>query len=307
MLDQRFDAAERGGALPQASPAPRRRSPRRGRRARGSTACRRSRLASAARRSRGRDGRAGRDRALRRRRRDWTRRCARSSALAAAARTRRSSVRRPRISRNASNGPRIRPCSLRMSAARAASPSARAKPSAPAIASEWPLRYLVAECMTTSAPSSSGRVKIGVAQVEVDRQRRPCRMRDRRRRGDVGDAPQRIARRLQPDETRRLLGDAGFQARRGLRGRRTRPRGRSSALRPSANGAAPNTSVAARRRARPARGSETARSPPTCPSRRQASRRRLRASRSAPRLRARSDCRAGRRSARSNRRRRDRG
>ena len=32
--------------------------------------------------------------------------------------------------------------------------------------SEWPLRYLVAECMTMSAPSDSGFVKIGVATVE---------------------------------------------------------------------------------------------------------------------------------------------
>jgi len=32
--------------------------------------------------------------------------------------------------------------------------------------SEWPLRYFVAECITTSAPSSIGRVNRGVAAVE---------------------------------------------------------------------------------------------------------------------------------------------
>ncbi len=32
--------------------------------------------------------------------------------------------------------------------------------------SEWPLRYLVAECMTMSAPCSIGRVSTGVATVE---------------------------------------------------------------------------------------------------------------------------------------------
>src|SRR5262249_51026384 len=38
--------------------------------------------------------------------------------------------------------------------------------SAPAITSEWPFRYLVAACMTMSAPCSRGRVSIGLAHVE---------------------------------------------------------------------------------------------------------------------------------------------
>ena len=37
---------------------------------------------------------------------------------------------------------------------------------APATTSEWPLRYLVAECITMSAPSARGRVSTGVATVE---------------------------------------------------------------------------------------------------------------------------------------------
>src|SRR5271165_3855235 len=53
-----------------------------------------------------------------------------------------------------------------MAREREASASSRAKQSAPATTSEWPLRYLLAECIATSAPSASGRVKTGVAQVE---------------------------------------------------------------------------------------------------------------------------------------------
>ena len=69
--------------------------------------------------------------------------------------------------------------------------------------SECPLRYLVAECMTTSAPSAIGRVKTGVAQVEVDRQDGAGGMGGARGGLDVADAPQRIARRLEPYELRR--------------------------------------------------------------------------------------------------------
>ena len=35
----------------------------------------------------------------------------------------------------------------------------------PATTSEWPLRYLVAECTTTSKPRSSGRCRYGEAKV----------------------------------------------------------------------------------------------------------------------------------------------
>ena len=48
---------------------------------------------------------------------------------------------------------------------RAQSSSSRAVTSAPASTSLWPFRYLVAECMTRSAPSSSGRVSSGVGTV----------------------------------------------------------------------------------------------------------------------------------------------
>src|SRR3546814_8133177 len=40
--------------------------------------------------------------------------------------------------------------------------------------SEWPLRYLVAECITMSAPCSSGRCRIGEAKVLSATISRPC-------------------------------------------------------------------------------------------------------------------------------------
>ena len=49
---------------------------------------------------------------------------------------------------------------------RCQSPSSAAEASAPAMTSECPLRYFVAECITMWAPSSIGRVSIGVATVE---------------------------------------------------------------------------------------------------------------------------------------------
>src|SRR3546814_9475168 len=43
----------------------------------------------------------------------------------------------------------------------------------PPTMSEWPLRYFVAECMTTSKPSSSGRWTQGVAKVLSQAARMP--------------------------------------------------------------------------------------------------------------------------------------
>ena len=47
---------------------------------------------------------------------------------------------------------------------------------APPNASVWPPMYLVAECITISAPSSSGRVSAGVAKVLSTPRSTPCRM-----------------------------------------------------------------------------------------------------------------------------------
>ncbi len=72
----------------------------------------------------------------------------------------------PRINSQASNGPSALPSWPRILRMRAHSGPSPCAASAPAMTSEWPLRYLVAECMTMSAPSDSGLVKIGVATVE---------------------------------------------------------------------------------------------------------------------------------------------
>src|SRR5207244_11228439 len=54
---------------------------------------------------------------------------------------------------------------LRVATRRAQNASSRAVVSVPAITSLCPFRYLVAECMTRSAPRLSGRVSTGVAAV----------------------------------------------------------------------------------------------------------------------------------------------
>ena len=85
---------------------------------------------------------------------------------------------------------------------RAHSASSRAVASAPAITSEWPLRYFVAECITMSAPSASGLREHRRRGGGVDAERGACRVRDLGDRRDVGDAPQRIRGRLDPDQFR---------------------------------------------------------------------------------------------------------
>ena len=115
-------------------------------------------------------------------------------------RTRTCSVRRPRSSSAASNGPRMPPSMLRIRAARSKCASLRAKTSAPATTSEWPFRYFVAECMTTSAPSAIGFMSTGVGTVESTASTAPAVMGDARRLGDVGDGPQRVGRRLDPHQ-----------------------------------------------------------------------------------------------------------
>ncbi len=127
-------------------------------------------------------------------------------AIGRRARTRGNKVRMPRSSRHASKPPsmRRRCCAPQKSAPRTR--RMRAVVSAPAITSLWPFRYFVAECMTMSAPSASGRVSTGVAAVLSTASSAPAAMRDLGGGGDVGHLPQRIGRRLDPDE----LGPARF-------------------------------------------------------------------------------------------------
>ncbi len=80
----------------------------------------------------------------------------------------------PRSSSQASKGPRIAPASWRSWQIRVQRSSALAVTRAPAMRSVWPFRYLVAECMTRSAPSASGRVRTGVAAVLSIARRAPA-------------------------------------------------------------------------------------------------------------------------------------
>ena len=75
-------------------------------------------------------------------------------------------MRIPRVRSHASNVPRMPPSCARIDLMRCHSSVSSRVVSAPATTSEWPLRYFVAECMTRSAPSVSGRVSTGVATVE---------------------------------------------------------------------------------------------------------------------------------------------
>ena len=75
--------------------------------------------------------------------------------------------------------------------------------------SEWPLRYLVAECMTMSAPMLDRPRQHRRADRRIDAEQRAGAMGDVGGRGDVGDAPGRIGRRLDPDQLGRAGPDGG--------------------------------------------------------------------------------------------------
>ena len=172
-------------------------------RRRGSTACRRSRPASGAPRRRG-PGAAGRPGIEHRR--DMLV-CARS-ARRGAARCAAARDAQEERAHAAQQQPGLERAEDRAGCAREhlitrfqKSSSARVT-SAPAITSEWPFRYLVAECITMSAPSSIGRVSTGVATVESTASRRAGACAIAAVGGDVGDVPGRIRRRLDPDQPR---------------------------------------------------------------------------------------------------------
>src|SRR3989441_6599607 len=85
-------------------------------------------------------------------------------------------------------------------------------PTAPPMTSPCPFTYLVSEWMTTSAPSVAGRNRIGVAKVASRRGRdlrdpdetRAAAVRERRERGDVVHAEERICDRLRVEQRGRL-------------------------------------------------------------------------------------------------------
>ena len=169
---ERLDAAEARRVLDQLEAPPRTAAPRRRpRRARASARCRRGLARGAAPRARGSGpGRGSGDAPARR---PGARARAAASALAPAhcARTRSASVASPRVRSHAAVGSRIAPVRLRKPRTRAMS---SAPPSnTPATRSECPPSALVAECMTTSAPSAKGRWTMGVANVESTSSRAP--------------------------------------------------------------------------------------------------------------------------------------
>ncbi len=108
----------------------------------------------------------------------------------------------PRSSSHASNDPIVPPSCARIALMRCQKASSSRVASAPAIRSEWPFRYLVAECMTMSAPRSSGRVSTGVAAVESTASFAPAAFAIARRGRDVRHRPHRVGRRFDPDEPR---------------------------------------------------------------------------------------------------------
>ncbi|MNI62854.1 hypothetical protein D3C73_1181890 [compost metagenome] len=83
---------------------------------------------------------------------------------------------RPRSARKLSNGPCTPPTEFCRKAICSASSALSPTTTMPPTMSEWPLRYLVAECSTRSAPSSSGRCSIGEAKVLSTTTIRPWRL-----------------------------------------------------------------------------------------------------------------------------------
>ena len=118
------------------------------------------------------------------------------------ARMRRCSVFRPRRARKLSNGPCTAPTEFCRNATCSASSASSPTTSMPPTMSEWPLRYFVAECMTRSAPCSSGRCSAGEAKVLSTTDQQAALLRDGRDRGDVDDLQQRVGRRFDPDQLR---------------------------------------------------------------------------------------------------------
>ena len=106
------------------------------------------------------------------------RRRASSPALATCRATRTCRVRRPRSRSHAASGASTPPIVRRMRTSRWRSEGSRVVIT-PASTSECPARYFVALCQARSAPSSSGRCRSGVANVESQQRRAPPAVRRR--------------------------------------------------------------------------------------------------------------------------------
>ena len=94
-------------------------------------------------------------------------------AFSQCARMRRCSVFKPRSARKLSNGPCTPPTAFCRKVIFSWSSASSPTTTMPPTMSLWPLRYLVAECMTRCAPSSSGRCSMGELKVLSTASQRP--------------------------------------------------------------------------------------------------------------------------------------
>ncbi len=115
----------------------------------------------------------------------------------------------PRNVRKLSKAPPVRPSALAHQASCSCSSFVFAT-TAPPTQSLWPLMYLVVECTTMSAPSSSGRCHAGDRKVLSTTTSVPLPLTLPHQRFDVGDAQQRIARCFDPQQVG-LLRERGIQ------------------------------------------------------------------------------------------------
>ena len=116
-------------------------------------------------------------------------------------------MRRPRRASQVSIGPAMAPCSSRAVDSRSASSrpaSVEGVTSAPRMTSEWPERYLVTECSTTSTPSLRGCCTSGVAKVLSHTVRAPASTRHGGEGADVGDLQHGVGGGLDPEHRRPL-------------------------------------------------------------------------------------------------------
>ena len=120
----------------------------------------------------------------------------------------------PRDVRNASNGLDTAPAANWVNStcsATSSCPAANTRP--PPTMSEWPPRYFVVECTTTSAPSATRLLQRGRGEGVVDDHEHARLVAELGERRDVRDLHQRVRRRLDPEH----LGGAELDRRRAPR------------------------------------------------------------------------------------------
>ena len=180
-----------------------------------------------------------------------------AAAFAACRSTRRGSVRSPRSTRKQSNGPGHAAHRVLQESQALRDSSKSLVTATPTTVSECPPRYFVAEWNTMSAPSSSGRWSAGEANVLSTTTSGPLPARGRpfvggRRRGlDVDELQERVRRRLEPDQARRVRRATPTARRGGRAGRRRSPTRRHAAGHARGSGTSRRTRHRRRRSRRP--------------------------------------------------------